>query len=63
MDIKLNYVYALVVSQVVLFDQTKNVFIEIFYESLGPEKAFHIWWLGFLVENLGWCNIQNPFSN
>ena len=51
MDIKLNYVFALILSQVFVYDQTKNVFIGIFYESLGPEKAFKIWWLGFLMDN------------
>lgn len=53
MDIKLNYVYALILSQVFVFDQTKNVLLGIFHESLGPHKSFQIWWFGFLVENLG----------
>ena len=55
MDIKLNYVFALILSQVFVYDQTKNVFLGLFYESLGPQKAFQIWWFGFLVENLGYC--------
>ena len=56
MDIKLiNYINALILSQVFVYDQTKNVFIGIFYEYLRPERAFKIWWLGFLMENLGQC--------
>ena len=62
MDIKLNYVYALALSQVFVYDQTKNLLLGIFYESLGPQKAFHFWWTGFLVENLGQCNVA-LFSN
>ena len=63
MDIKLNYVFALILSQVFVYDQTKNVFIGIFYESLGPEKAFKIWWLGFGKFRSVQILMYNPFSN
>ena len=53
MDIKLNYVYALALTQIFVYDQTKNFLLGIFHESLGPQKAFQFWWMGFLVENLG----------
>ena len=57
MDIKLNYVFALILTQVFVFDQTKNNLLGIFHESLGPQKAFQIWWMGFLMENLGQCKL------
>ena len=54
LDLKLHYGYAVaLIVGAVLVDQGKHILLEIFYWRLGPDAAFHIWLLVFLLENLG----------
>ena len=54
LDLKLHYCYAVaLIVGTVLVDQGKHILLEIFYWRLGPDAAFHIWILVFLLENLG----------
>ena len=34
-------------------DQGLNIFIQAYYNDIGKEKAFHIWWLAFYLEDIG----------
>ena len=34
-------------------DQFMNLYIQIFYPTIGPVKAFYLWWSVFVFENLG----------
>ena len=59
LDLKLHYGYAVaLVVGTVLVDQGKHILLEIFYWRLGPDAAFHIWILVFLLENLGRYSIS-----
>ena len=30
-----------------------NLYIQIYYPSIGPIEAFDLWWSAFVFENLG----------
>ena len=34
-------------------DQGLNIFIQSYYDEIGKENAFNIWWLGFYLEDIG----------
>ena len=54
LDLQLHYGYAVaLIVGTVLVDQGKHILLEIFYWRLGPDTAFYIWILVFLLENLG----------
>ena len=48
-------------------DQGLNIFIQAYYNDIGKEKAFHIWWLALYLEDIGKIYIrrrkhfQTPF--
>ena len=58
MDIKLQFWYTLLLNNLIVIDQVMNIFIQLFYENIGPKNAFEIWWSIFLFENLG---IYHPY--
>ena len=37
----------------VFADQITNIIIQIFYNELGSENAFNIWWTKIFIENIG----------
>ena len=53
MDIKLQCWYTLLLNQLNPIDQVMNIFLQTFYERIGPNNAFELWWSVFLFENLG----------
>ena len=34
-------------------DHIKNFLIETYYDNLGKDLAFRIWWTSFVIDNLG----------
>ena len=54
LDLRLHYVYALCLTGGVAgLNQVKNMVLEGAYHWIGPEGAFDVWTLEFLVEILG----------
>ena len=53
LDLKLQYTYGMLVTTFMVLDQVKQIFLEFYYDFLGPNSAFFYWILGFFVENLG----------
>ena len=53
MDIKLQFWYTSLLNQIGFIDQVMNILLQIFYEKIGPNNAFELWWSVFLFENLG----------
>ena len=54
LDLRLHYVYALCLTGGVAgLNQVKNMGLESAYRWIGPEGAFNVWTLEFLVEILG----------
>ena len=53
MDMKLQFWYTILLNNLIVIDQVMNIFIQLFYENIGPKNAFEIWWSMFLFENLG----------
>ena len=53
LGIKYNYFYVIILNQALVFDQIKNLLIETYYDTLTLETAFHYFWLGLVIENLG----------
>ena len=37
----------------IVMDHIKNLLIEIFYDNLGKDLSFKIWWTSFVFDNLG----------
>ena len=50
-DIKLQFVYTFLLN--LQFDQFLNLYLHLYYENIGPLKAFNLWWSYFVLENLG----------
>ena len=50
-DIKLHFVYTFLLN--VQLDQWLNIYLHLYYENIGPLKAFNLWWSYFVFENLG----------
>ena len=53
MDIKLQFWYTILLNNLVCIDAVIFIFIQLFYENIGPKNAFEIWWYMYLFENLG----------
>ena len=53
MDIKLQFWYTFILNHTNYLDQVLNLFLELYYEKIGPTIAFDAWWSYFLVEKLG----------
>ena len=45
-----------------MFDQIKQSIIETYYDTLTLETAFHYFWLGFVIDNLGELYIYILYS-
>ena len=58
MDIKLQFWYTSLLNQIGFIDQVMNILLQIFYEKIGPNNAFDIWWSVSLIENIGECVIR-----
>ena len=52
-DIKLNFWYTCLLNHMMIGDQFMNLYIQVFYPTIGPVKAFYFWWSVFVFENLG----------
>ena len=67
MDLKLQYTYGMLVTTFMVLDQVKQIFLELYYDFLGPDSAFFYWILGFFVENLGSRKVEDqedkPFNS
>ena len=53
MDIKLEFFFCNLVIWNAALDQGKNALLRIYYEQLGLENVFNIWWIVFWFENIG----------
>ena len=54
LDLRLHYVYTMCLTGGVgILNQVKHGVLEITYHWIGPEDAFSVWTLEFLLENLG----------
>ena len=53
MDIKLEFFFCNLVIWNGALDQGKNALLRIYYEQLGLENVFNIWWIVFWFENIG----------
>ena len=56
MDIKLQFWYTSLLNQIGFIDQVMHILLQIFYEKIGPNNAFDIWWSVSLIENIGECD-------
>ena len=52
-DIKLHFLYTFLLNNINIGDQFMNLYIQIFYPTIGPIEAFDLWWSVFVFENLG----------
>ena len=59
-DIKLHFLYTILLNCLNPIDQIVNLYIQSYYQNLGPFRAFNIWWLTFVWENLGECQFSKP---
>ena len=50
MDIKLQFCYTLLLNQTIVLINVTSIFLQIFYEKIGPNNAFELWWSVFLFE-------------
>ena len=59
LDLKLHFYYgtSLTVLCWLINSTIKDTFLEMFYGIAGPDIAFQLWILGFLLESLGSLNI------
>ena len=53
MDIKLQFCYTLLLNQTIVLINVTSIFLQIFYEKIGPNNAFELWWSVFLFEKIG----------
>ena len=53
MDLKLQSLFVNLMIIEVILDQVKNILIQNYYEQLGIEDVFFLWWLSFYFENFG----------
>ena len=66
MDLKLQSLFVNLMIIEVILDQVKNILIQKYYEQLGLENVFFLWWLSFYFENFGKMPkkaLLNPSSN
>ena len=53
MDMRLHFIYGNFVVGSVFLDQIKNIFLQTFYNKLGKETVFRIFFYSYVSENLG----------
>ena len=53
MDIKLQSLLVSLMIIEVILDQIRNALLQSYYDQLGLENVFLLWWLGFYLENIG----------
>ena len=53
MDLKLQSLFVNLMIFEVILDQVKNILIQNYYEQLGLDNVFFLWWLSFCFENIG----------
>ena len=65
LDLKVHYIYSMYLTlMTIIIDQMKHIALELFYDQLGPETAFHIWLLFFVLEFIGANgNLKNITDN
>ena len=60
------HIVSFIIGKVLFLDQIKHILLELglLYNNIGPEEAFHIWMLPFvLIENLGkLCHTLKPIQ-
>ena len=47
----------------VVLDQVRNILIQNYYDHLGLENVFNLWWLGFYFENIGISRLKYYINN
>ena len=52
-DIKLQFLFCNICILNAILDQVKNALLHIYYEQLGLDYVFNIWWVVFWFENIG----------
>ena len=52
MDIKTHFWYSCLLNHN-NWDQFMNLYIHIYYPSIGPAQAFDLWWSAHVFQNLG----------
>ena len=52
LSLTLNVIYGFLLISSLLFDQIKNVFLEVFHKNLGTELTYQLWLYGFIFENI-----------
>ena len=54
LDLKVHYIYSMYLTlMIIMIEQMKHIALELFYDRLGPETAFYIWLLFFVLEFIG----------
>ena len=53
MNLKLQFIVCNFFIFRLFLDQGLNIFIQAYYNDIGKEMAFHIWWLAFYLEDVG----------
>ena len=53
MDIKLQFFFCNLVIWNAALDQCKNAIIRTYYEQLGLDYVFNVWWIVFWLDNIG----------
>ena len=59
MDIKLQFFFCNLVIWNAALDQGKNTVLRIYYEQLGLDNVFNIWWIVFWLDNIGKRGLNN----
>ena len=52
-DIKIHFLYTCLLNHLIIGDQLMNLYIQMYYPSIGPSEAFDLWWSIFVFENIG----------
>ena len=65
LDLKVHYIYSMYLTlMTIMIDQMKHIALELFYDRLGPDTAFYIWLLFFVLEFIGANrNIMTVYGN
>ena len=56
MNMKLQIIYGIFISNGMLFDYLRNVYLSTNYHHLGPSGAFKLWLKANIIENIGKLN-------
>ena len=59
MDMKLHFIYGNFVVGSVFLDQIKNILLQSYYNDLGKETVFQIFFYSYVSENLGNYNLRS----